>query len=223
MNEQGWLGGTDRNRLLDFILPQASLRQRLLLACACLRRVWPLLDDLCRRYVATLERWADREAGLPLAEQWAETRATPGLAASGDRAEAARLACALLDVESMTAGEEKARDLVVRAAHLEVALELELGVDDQAASRRQAGLLRELFGNPFRPSRLDPAWRRGHDSVAERLARAIYAERRFDELPVLADALEDAGCADRAILAHCRGPGEHVLGCWVVDLLLGKS
>ena len=55
------------------------------------------------------------------------------------------------------------------------------------------------------------------------LAGAIYDERAFDRLPVLGDALEDAGCADAAILAHCRGPGEHVRGCWVVDLLLGKS
>jgi hypothetical protein len=55
-----------------------------------------------------------------------------------------------------------------------------------------------------------------------KLARAIYDDRAFDRLPVLADALEDAGCVERAILDHCRSGGEHVLGCWVVDLLLGK-
>jgi hypothetical protein len=55
------------------------------------------------------------------------------------------------------------------------------------------------------------------------MAQAIYEGRRFADLPVLADALEDAGCADAALLGHCRGPGEHVRGCWVVDLLLGKG
>ncbi len=55
------------------------------------------------------------------------------------------------------------------------------------------------------------------------LARSIYDDRAFDRLPVLADALEDAGCTDAAILDHCRGPGPHVRGCWVVDLILGKS
>ena len=55
------------------------------------------------------------------------------------------------------------------------------------------------------------------------LAQAIYEERRFGDLPVLADALEEAGCTDADILSHCRGPGPHVRGCWVVDLLLGKQ
>jgi hypothetical protein len=56
-----------------------------------------------------------------------------------------------------------------------------------------------------------------------KLAQAIYDDRAFDRLPILADALEDAGCHDAGILAHCRGPGPHVKGCWVVDLLLGKT
>ena len=55
------------------------------------------------------------------------------------------------------------------------------------------------------------------------MAQSIYDARAFDRLPLLADALEDAGCADADILSHCRTPGEHVRGCWVVDLLLGKS
>jgi hypothetical protein len=55
------------------------------------------------------------------------------------------------------------------------------------------------------------------------MAQAIYNERGFDRLPILGDALEDAGCTDRDILDHCRGPGPHVRGCWAVDLLLGKG
>jgi hypothetical protein len=55
------------------------------------------------------------------------------------------------------------------------------------------------------------------------MAEVIYADSAFDRLPVLADALEEAGCTISDILDHCRGPGPHVRGCWVVDLLLGKE
>jgi hypothetical protein len=82
-------------------------------------------------------------------------------------------------------------------------------------------LIREIFGNPFRPVTIDPAWLVRNDGIVVRLARAIYDERRFLDLPMLADALEAAGCADAAILDHCRAPMEHTRGCWVVDALLG--
>jgi hypothetical protein len=84
-------------------------------------------------------------------------------------------------------------------------------------------LLRELFGNPFRPPTFDPAWLGWNGNTVARLARAAYDEYAFDQLPILADALEDAGCSDAAILAHCRGPNGHVRGCWVVDGLLGMG
>jgi hypothetical protein len=93
---------------------------------------------------------------------------------------------------------------------------------DEAALH--AGLLRCLYGNPFRaPPRIDPAWRAWNGGTAAKLARGIYADRAFDRSPPLADALEDAGCADAALLGHLRGPGPHVRGCWAVDLLLGKE
>ena len=88
-------------------------------------------------------------------------------------------------------------------------------------------LLREIVGNPFRPVALDPAWRT--PSVVS-LAQAAYEERILpggtldsERLAVLADALEEAGCDNADILSHLRGPGPHVRGCWVVDLLLGKE
>ena len=83
--------------------------------------------------------------------------------------------------------------------------------------------LRDIFGNPFRPAPLDPTWLRWNEDTIPRLAQAIYDERRFQDLPILADALEEAGCTSGDILEHCRGPGPHVSGCWVVDLLLGKQ
>ncbi len=93
----------------------------------------------------------------------------------------------------------------------------------QPEERAQCGLVRDIFGNPFRPVALDPAWLAWNDGTVPKLAQAIYDERAFDRLPLLADALEDAGCTDAEILAHCRGPGPHVRGCWVVDLLLEKK
>jgi hypothetical protein len=82
------------------------------------------------------------------------------------------------------------------------------------------GIFRDIFGNPFRPVTVDPEW--GTSTVVG-IADGIYADRAFDRLPILADALQDAGCENSDLLDHCRGPGPHVRGCWVVDLVLGKS
>jgi hypothetical protein len=85
----------------------------------------------------------------------------------------------------------------------------------------QVALVRDIFGNPFRPAAFDPAWR---TSDALLLARGIYEERAFDRMPILADALQDAGCTNEDVLSHCRDPQQvHVRGCWVVDLVLGKE
>jgi hypothetical protein len=83
--------------------------------------------------------------------------------------------------------------------------------------------LRCLFGNPFRPATLDPAWLSWHNRLPVSMARQMYDSRDFADMPVLADALEEAGCRDADILGHCRFGGDHVRGCWVVDLLLGKE
>ena len=83
--------------------------------------------------------------------------------------------------------------------------------------------LRDIIGNPFRSVAVDPAWLRWREQTVPRLAQALYDERAFDRLPVLADALEEAGCTEAGLLNHCRGPGPHVRGCWLVDLLLDKD
>ncbi len=81
-------------------------------------------------------------------------------------------------------------------------------------------LLHDIFGNPFRPVRFPPEWRT--DTVLG-LARQMYESRDFSAMPILADALQDAGCDNDHMLDHCRGPGPHIGGCWVVDLVLGKE
>jgi hypothetical protein len=90
-----------------------------------------------------------------------------------------------------------------------------------AEEAAQASLLRDIFGNPFRPVTFSPAWR---TDTALSLARQMYESRDFGAMPILADALQDAGCDNTDILNHCRdGSGAHVRGCWVVDLVLGKE
>jgi hypothetical protein len=90
------------------------------------------------------------------------------------------------------------------------------------AQRELAALVRDVMGNPFRPTVVDERWLAWNGGTIVRVAEAVYAERAFERLPVLADALEDAGCNDADILGHLRGPGPHALGCWSLDLLLQK-
>jgi hypothetical protein len=89
--------------------------------------------------------------------------------------------------------------------------------------RAICAVLRDVVGNPFRPPVIDPACLAWNGRTIPKTAQAIYDDQRFDDLPVLADALEEADCYDEDILGHCRGPGPHVRGCWVVDLMLGKG
>jgi transcriptional regulator with XRE-family HTH domain len=76
------------------------------------------------------------------------------------------------------------------------------------------------FCQTIRPATVDPAWLAGNDGAVPALARSIREGRAFHLLPILGDALEEAGCVDPAILDHCRTPGEHARGCWVVDALV---
>src|SRR5262249_35470446 len=87
----------------------------------------------------------------------------------------------------------------------------------------QAQTIRDVVGNPFRRTpAIDPVWLAWSNGVVVEMARAAYEAKDFACLPVLADALEDAGCADEAILSHLRSMGPHVRGCWAIDLLLDK-
>jgi hypothetical protein len=82
-----------------------------------------------------------------------------------------------------------------------------------------ADIIRDVMGNPFQPVPLRHSWLRAEGGAVAHLAEAIRVEERYDELPILADALEDAGCTNTVVLEHCRGGGSHVRGCWVLDLL----
>lgn len=88
------------------------------------------------------------------------------------------------------------------------------------ARELQAKLLRDIVGNPFRPILVDPLWQ---SRPVLALTQNIYDLKRWEDMPILADALEESGCIDETVLTHCRGDGPHVRGCWVVDLLLNKT
>jgi hypothetical protein len=94
------------------------------------------------------------------------------------------------------------------------------GIEYFGRTTVRVAVLRELFGNPFRPVPINPAWQT--PQVVD-LAQAIYDDRSTNKMPILADALKDAGCNNADILAHCRGSGPHVKGCWVLDHLLGTA
>jgi hypothetical protein len=93
-------------------------------------------------------------------------------------------------------------------------------IEATCEERIVAAIIRDVVGNPFRPVAVDPFWLT--PSVVA-VAQSIYEDRRFEDMPILADALEEAGCHDADILAHCRSEGPHFRGCWAVDLLLGKE
>ncbi len=87
----------------------------------------------------------------------------------------------------------------------------------------QCALLRDIFGKPFRTIDVDPAWLTWKNGCVVHIAQAIYDNRDYKSVGILADALVEAGCADQHILEHGRSPGPHVRGCWLMDLILGKT
>lgn len=95
------------------------------------------------------------------------------------------------------------------------------GCLDQESIKAQQ--MRDVFSNPLRSTTVNQEWLAWNNATVVNLARTIQTERAFDRLPILADALEDAGCHDAAILEHCRGGREHLGGCWVIDLLLERA
>lgn len=202
MTKAEWLDCTNPAEMLTYLLRHVSDRKLRLYSCACCRRVWhQLTDERSRRAVETAERVADGKAF------YSEMRA------------ARDAACAVVGVAGTAVGWPGTPSAAAaRVGHTR--LDYLRAVASVLPEREQCDLLRDVFGNPFRPATRDPAWRGG---VVTAMARAIYDERRFDDLPILADALQDAGCDDADVLGHCRGGGEHARGCWAVDLILGKG
>lgn len=231
LNEAEWLPCTNP------VLMLAHLQQRV--GFRALRRKIRLFICACRRVGWELSPAADERAAIEVAERFADGRATH---AERDVTYWKLFQDKPLNTPQMLAmfactADNRLGDRAYQAvSHLVRAwTEAALGPDVpqrsgsewkqwQAKHRRSVCYyLRDLFGNPFRTISVDSRWLEWNDRTVPKLAQAIYDERAFERLPILADALEEAGCNDADILNHCRQPGEHVRGCWVIDLLLGKS
>jgi hypothetical protein len=215
MTEAGWLTGTDPLDLLRSLHVQANDRKPLLFACACVTRIRDLLGTRADPWLEVAEQVAEGRAGLEQLPDESAQNALSELYAGASAAGKGRLR-ALLDVFTV-----RWQDDTWDPA--------EPGWDDADTAAwdqeraAQAVLVRDIFGNPFRPVALDPAWR---TRPVLSLAQAAYEDVALPggtldlaRLAIFADALEDAGCTDVAILAHCRGPGPHVPGCWLLDLV----
>jgi hypothetical protein len=231
VNEIDWLSRANPLAMLAHLEGRVSARKLRLFACACVRRHWSRLPYAWpRQAVETAERYAEgraRKADLRRSREHGEQAALGApefdafavLAAAActaeDPQEAARTACENLRLQAVR---EAAYE--VSAGHDEARATAEAAALEQQA---QAELVREVFGNPFRPPQIEPAWVSWGNGAAVALARVIYDNNQFEDMPYLGDALEDAGCADERMLGHCRTPGGHARGCWVLDLLLVKE
>jgi hypothetical protein len=195
-----WASCTDPLAMLQFLRGNATDRKLRLFACACFGRRRDLLTERKDRGVVKLaELYADARIGSGKLSRafvragWGYDGRSPEYRSINWYREANQIAQDSVRV---------------------------LGGDSRPERMAMCGLLREMVGDPFTEVKLAPSWLTG---PVLSLARQGYDARDFSVHPVLADALEEASCADAVILDHCRRPGEHVRGCWVLDLLLGKS
>jgi hypothetical protein len=219
MNEKEWHNGIGTKWMLEHVRGRASPRQLRLFACASVRRLGSVLQEAGLRAVEAAEAFADgrdsHEQALSSSSLAAGLLgAGPVKGVQGD---------AIRALEYMVANDpwDAAHAYVwVVARHngMPSAREAELAA--------QCHLLRDIFGNPFRPVTPQPAWL---TPTVTDLARAAYEDRlpagTLDpaRLAVLGDALEESGCCDTDLLNHCRQPGPHLLGCWLIELLLGGN
>jgi hypothetical protein len=228
MTEEEWLNELSHSQgMLGYLRTtsnvartKAGKRKLRLFACGCCRIIWEHFHDSRLRDV------------VDVAERFAEGRATKEELSTAFNSVLGLTMGAYLpdtpEVRSRTVAHMALSTTTVRAigaAFDMTALPLPLAGyrgGEVGGNASLCKLLRCVFGNPFRPGDVNPSWLTWNEGTVVHLAQAIYYERAFDRLPILADALEDVGCDNADILRHCREPGEHVRGCWVVDLLLGK-
>ncbi|AMV24113.1 hypothetical protein VT84_06930 [Gemmata sp. SH-PL17] len=205
MTEAEWLVCEDPTRLLAFLNDGNNRDRRLrLFSCGCYRRLPDCTEDeSTRSAIEAAERFAD---ALADSEELRGARTGKG-------------------------GPHNARFWVTRTSAFAAAGGALWSLRDAGTQPydrvaqhfrfpKALALLRDIFGYPFRPVTFSPSW---STSTAVALASQMYESRDFGAMLILADALQDAGCDSADVLDHCRGPGPHVRGCWVVDLVQGKE
>lgn len=208
MTEQEWLTCDDPAPMLEFLQGKASDRKLRLLAVACCNRASDLFkgDRSVAADIASLEFRADGNLEEAQASTW--PFGTHYIMRNVLKHNDAWV-CAWNTVSVITS----------RSPHRNICSASELFKSLPYIPRA----LFEIFDNPFRPIVAEADWLSWSNGTVPRIAQRVYDERSFGNLPILADALEEAGCDNAEILNHCRQPGEHVRGCWVVDLMLGKQ
>jgi hypothetical protein len=232
MTEGEWwsCNPTDLDRMLAFLYERrASTRKVWLFACACCRGIWPLFTDprsqaaveVAERYVDGLVSRDALQAAGNLAraaiEDSEQPRALSIMAHRITRCEARE--------HWWTAAATAFADLLDASWRLErFRFTRRLTNGQRREMFDVAARLRDMFGPlPFRTVSMDRAVLEWNDHTVRKIAQAIYDEPDFTQVPILADALEEAGCDNEDILSHCRGPGAHSRGCWCVDLILDQT
>ena len=225
MTEQDWMTCGQPETMLAHLGAGASPRKLRLFMCACARRVLPAKPDAeMVTALAVAESFADGQAARA-----ALSRAREALRKT-QRARTRRWGVLYSDHIRSVPAWHAVRDQIVTGARdgtgcaaWSSTRKRHLGYSSMTYPEReyaaQADLVRDIFGNPFRPVSFAPAWL---TSTVKSLASQMYESRDFGAMPILADALQDAGCTSDDILNHCRNSGPHARGCWVVDLVLGK-
>jgi hypothetical protein len=234
MTEAEWMNWPTPVGMTWHVRDTITPRQLRSFANACCLRVQSLLPaDRFARYFDLIERIANDNASR--AERATATDELEHIEVGSIQEELAATAL----MHAAAPGDGHGLWMVWEAAAM--ALEVACGVGDAEWVRTQhdwrdrggavetlqdhvfADLLREVVGNPFCPVVADAAWLTWADGSVAKLARVIDDDRAFHQLPILADALLDAGCTDDALLSHLRSPGPHVRGCWALNAILGKA
>lgn len=231
MTEEEWLTATAPTGLLWVAYDLPDDRRFRLFACACARRIWHLLPDVRdHAAVEVAERFADGLVGDQEREaiHQAALKDRPDLS-PGQVWAVKTVGCASIHPKERNLMRWTASHAVntvwwfVQRAAREAGQRPSEAATCKPEEAAQVGLLRCIYGNPFRPVNIDPAWR---TTTVTALAQAAYDERLLPSgeldshrLAILADALEEVG-ASEDLLTHLRSPGVHVRGCWVIDALL---
>ena len=222
MTEAEWLGCANPAPMLAILGDRATDRKLRLFVIACCRRLqdpWPVPEEF-GEFLEWAEQFADGSIGPDeLAIIFDELDGyVHDYAPDWWTGIAAMIACA---VRLPQADPGRVHEGALRVVRYDRFPDEDRSEAENQLFRAQAGFLRDVVGLlPFRPIVFATEWR---TSTVLALARQMYESRDFSAMPILADALQDAGCENSAVLDHCRDPGPHTRGCWVVDLILGKE
>jgi hypothetical protein len=232
VDEVQWLACQDWRPLLEFLGDKVSDRKLRLFLAACYRQLWGHVPGEVTHAAVTLSEHFAEAGGVQTIQALVRIPAGSvviNCGASNPVGPLGVLGEGTLQREvDLSASNPLQADLLARlACWRNVMMYPDWLVDSlerAGLSRpRQAGLFRDVVRGPFRPLLVRAAWRRWREGTVLGIAQGIYHDRAFEQLPILADALLDAGCADEELLAHCRSGAEHVRGCWAVDCVLGRS